>query len=104
MTLTLSSLLSAPGGGPRTVATMASEGIGTSSSMCFQTSTSRSTDVREVGDLMLIAARISGRGKGSDVPVGQPIWQLGEIRGGRVIWWRSYPSEAQALEAAGLSE
>ena len=61
-------------------------------------------DVREVGDLMLIAARISGRGKGSDVPVGQPIWQLGEIRGGRVIWWRSYPSEAQALEAAGLSE
>ena len=61
-------------------------------------------EVRDLGNLVFVAARIRGHGKGSDVPVGQPIWQLGEIRGGRVIWWRSYPSEAQALEAAGVRE
>jgi ketosteroid isomerase-like protein len=61
-------------------------------------------EIRNLGDLVFVAAHIRGRGMGSDVPVEQPIWQLGEIRGGRVIWWRSYPSEAEALEAAGLRE
>ena len=61
-------------------------------------------EVRNLGDLVLVAARIRGHGKGSEVPVEQPIWQLGEIRGGLVIWWRSYPSEAEGLEAAGLRE
>ncbi len=61
-------------------------------------------DIREVGDLILITARISGHGMGSDVPIEQPIWQLGELRAGRILWWRSFPSKSEALEAAGLRE
>jgi ketosteroid isomerase-like protein len=70
----------------------------------FPDFTAEIDEVRTLGNLVLVAARISGHGKGSEVPVGQPIWQLGELRAGKILWWRSFPSRSEALEAAGLSE
>jgi ketosteroid isomerase-like protein len=61
-------------------------------------------DIREIGDLMLITARIRGHGMGSNVPIEQPIWQVGELRAGRIIWWRSFACKSEALEAAGQRE
>ncbi|MDQ3571547.1 MAG: nuclear transport factor 2 family protein [Actinomycetota bacterium] len=62
-------------------------------------------DVRDVGDDHLIASlRGRGHGAGSGVPIDQVHWQLVQLREGKVIWWRTYVSEAEALKAAGLSE
>ena len=36
--------------------------------------------------------------------IDQLSWVLSEIRNGRVIWWGTFRTEAEALEAAGLSE
>jgi hypothetical protein len=32
------------------------------------------------------------------------LWLVNEIRDGKVVWWHAFESEAEALEAAGLSE
>jgi hypothetical protein len=34
----------------------------------------------------------------------QVNWILGEMRDGRILWWRTFRSEAEALEASGLRE
>ena len=46
----------------------------------------------------------SGTGKQSGVPVNLDFGQIHELKDGRVIRVRVYPSHAEALEAAGLSE
>jgi hypothetical protein len=38
------------------------------------------------------------------VPVEQTMWQASLLRDGKVIWWASFRSEREALEAAGLRE
>ena len=59
----------------------------------------------EAGDDLVVATlRQRATGKASGVPV---EWQMGvvyELEGGRVIRMTNYDSEAEALEAAGLSE
>ncbi len=61
-------------------------------------------DVREVGDLMLISAHIRGHGMGSDVPSSNRYGNSASSVPGGSLWWRSFPSRSEALEAAGLSE
>jgi ketosteroid isomerase-like protein len=39
----------------------------------------------------------------SGVPVAQTMWQAVRLRDGRASWWRSFRTEREALEAAGLS-
>jgi hypothetical protein len=34
----------------------------------------------------------------------QPVWQVADYRHGKVIWWRFFRSQAEALEAVGLPE
>jgi ketosteroid isomerase-like protein len=46
----------------------------------------------------------SGTGKQSGVPVDLDFGQIHELKDGHVIRIRVYPSHAEALEAAGLSE
>jgi ketosteroid isomerase-like protein len=58
-------------------------------------------EVRDFGDLLVVAARTQGQGIGSDVPFRASVWQVVEVRDGKVIRWRNYWSEAEALEAAG---
>jgi hypothetical protein len=40
----------------------------------------------------------------SDAPLEETIWQVTEWRHGNATWWRTFLSEADALEATGLSE
>src|SRR5688500_12053600 len=55
-------------------------------------------------DLVLVAIRNRGRGVGSGVEVDMTAWQAVRFQGGQVIWMEPYETEAEALEAVGLSE
>ena len=61
-------------------------------------------ELRDVGDLTIATLRMRGRGVGSDTPVDATVWQVSEFREGKCVGWRAYTTQAEALEAAGLSE
>ncbi len=61
-------------------------------------------EVRDLGDMTFARTRLRGHGKGSGVPMEQTQWHVAEWRHGTIARWRSFASEAEALEAAGLSE
>jgi ketosteroid isomerase-like protein len=68
----------------------------------------RVDDVREVGGRTLARTRIrahGAHGMDSAVPmIDQLSWVLSEIHNGRVIWWGTFRTEAEALEAVGPRE
>jgi hypothetical protein len=45
-----------------------------------------------------------GHGLDSGTPFEETLWQASRWRQGRVVWWQTFQSEAEALEAAGLEE
>ena len=59
-------------------------------------------ELRDAGPVTIAVARLRGHGTGSEVPFERPIWQVVEWRDGKCVRWRSFRSEAAALEAAGL--
>ena len=61
-------------------------------------------EVRDFGDLTLATLRGRGHGSGADTPFEMPLWQVGRWRRGKCVWWRSYGTRAEALEAMGLRE
>jgi ketosteroid isomerase-like protein len=61
-------------------------------------------DVQPVGDRVLIHARGAGSGATSGVGLDQDFWQVGQFREGRMVWYRAVRTEAEARQAAGLSE
>jgi hypothetical protein len=61
-------------------------------------------EVRDLGDRTIARVRVHAHGVGSDMPMGQTMWHVAEYRHGKTIGWRFVNSEAEALEAAGLSE
>jgi ketosteroid isomerase-like protein len=61
-------------------------------------------EIRDLGDSLVVALRVHGHGRGSGVPVEQGIWQVVRFRHEKFVWWRSFESEGEALEAVGLSE
>jgi ketosteroid isomerase-like protein len=58
----------------------------------------------DAGDRVVSSVRISGRGKASGAPVELTLISVGELRDGLAYRIRNYPTMAEALEAAGLSE
>jgi ketosteroid isomerase-like protein len=59
----------------------------------------------DAGDDRVVAlTHQSATGKGSGVPVEMKVGAVWELKDGRVVRLRSYPTYAEALEAAGLSE
>ena len=48
--------------------------------------------------------RRHGHGLDSGTPFDDTPWQASEWRDGKVVWWQTFASEAEALEAAGLEE
>jgi ketosteroid isomerase-like protein len=60
--------------------------------------------VFDAGDDVLTSLRMSGRGRGSGLPVEQRITVVWTVRGGRVVRVRAYRERAEALEATGLGE
>ena len=58
-------------------------------------------EVRDLGEFILVALHLRGRGSGSDTPVDATVWHVNQFRDGKVIRWRVYTSESEALEAVG---
>jgi ketosteroid isomerase-like protein len=70
----------------------------------FSDLTTEVVEVRELGDLTVGVLRNRAQGAVSNAPVGERLWIVGEWREGKIIWWQSFRTEAEALEAAGLRE
>ncbi len=58
--------------------------------------------IRTEGDWAVVTVLVTSRM--GDVAVPQRMWQATRARNGKAIWWGIYRTEAEALEAAGLSE
>jgi ketosteroid isomerase-like protein len=61
-------------------------------------------DVGALGDRIVAALRALGNGAGSDLPVEDTIWLASLWRRGKCVWWRTFYTRDEALEAAGLRE
>jgi len=61
-------------------------------------------EFRDLGDRVFVLGRLTGRGKGSGVPVDQHYAGIYDFRGDRVWRYRVYFDRAEGLRAAGLSE
>jgi ketosteroid isomerase-like protein len=61
-------------------------------------------ETRDLGDLVLASLRARGHGAGSDLPFEDLVWHMSRWRNGKVVWWKVFATEAEALEAAGLRE
>ena len=60
--------------------------------------------VRDLGEVTLARIHARGHGAGSAAPLDEVIWQVGRWRNGKYTWWRNCMTEAEALEAAGVSQ
>jgi hypothetical protein len=62
-------------------------------------------EVRDLGhEIYLVHGRLAGSGAGSGASIERNMWLAVKWRDQKEIWWASFESEAEALEAAGLSE
>jgi ketosteroid isomerase-like protein len=61
-------------------------------------------EARDSGDMVFVRGRLVGHGAGSGAPFERPLWGALRWRDGKQLWYRAFGSEAEALEAAGLSE
>jgi hypothetical protein len=60
-------------------------------------------EMSDPADLTIAELRMRGHGAGGAVPVDMTIWRVSRWRQGRCIWWGSFRSESDALEAMGVS-
>jgi ketosteroid isomerase-like protein len=60
-------------------------------------------DARQVGHRVLLKVRAEGAGTGSGIDVDRAIWQVAEVRDGRIAAWRFFRTEDEALAAAARS-
>jgi len=61
-------------------------------------------EFRDLGNRVLLLARLEGRGKSSGVPVTLEQSIVIDFRGGRIARMRGYLDHGEALRAAGLTE
>jgi ketosteroid isomerase-like protein len=61
-------------------------------------------DIRGEGDRTFARGRLHGQGAASGASIERPMWLANKWRDGKTVWWCSFETEAEALEAAGLSE
>ena len=61
------------------------------------------TRFEDFGDLVLTTGTIHFRGTESGVSVEQPFVNAMAVAGGKIRWWRTYRSLAEAIAAHGLS-
>jgi ketosteroid isomerase-like protein len=61
-------------------------------------------EVRDLGEVTLTLARARGHGAVSYVPYEETIWSVARWRGKKAAWWAVFPTEAEALAAAGLQK
>jgi ketosteroid isomerase-like protein len=61
-------------------------------------------EVHDLGDLTVATLRARGHGSGSDTPVEEMQWHACRWRRRKCTWWRTFRTEAEALEAARLNK
>ena len=61
-------------------------------------------ELRDLGDVTLGHIRGWGHGADSATPIVDPFWIPMRWRDGKCVWWRNCSTEAEALQAIGLSE
>jgi ketosteroid isomerase-like protein len=61
-------------------------------------------EVRDLGDKIYVRGCLRGHGAGSGASFERTYWGLFRWREKKIVWWRAFGSEAEALEAAGLRE
>ena len=61
-------------------------------------------EIRDHGDVTLAHGRLRGEGASSGVAFDRVMWHIARWRGKKQVWWSAFETEAEALEAAGLSE
>jgi ketosteroid isomerase-like protein len=66
--------------------------------------TTEIVEVRDLGDRTMVHTRYHGHGATSDAPVAEVAWIALQWRTGKCVWWSSKATEAEALEAARMSE
>jgi hypothetical protein len=59
-------------------------------------------EARDLGEVTLGRVRVRGHGLGSAAPMEQADLHVVEWRDGAVVRWRTFRSEADARQAAGL--
>jgi ketosteroid isomerase-like protein len=69
----------------------------------FETHEARAEKFSAAGDDVIVGLRLRGRGKTSGVEVEMSRWNLYRIRNGLAIRVELFETEAEAIEAAGLS-
>ena len=61
-------------------------------------------EVRDFGERTFVHGRLRGQGAGSGASIERTMWLALEWRDKKEVWWCAFGSEAEALEAVGLSE
>jgi ketosteroid isomerase-like protein len=64
--------------------------------------TSEIEEVRDLGDVTIAQHAFRGEGIESGAQMEQRQWQVTRWRDNKAVWWKSCPTEAEALEVAGL--
>jgi ketosteroid isomerase-like protein len=61
-------------------------------------------EAREVGDRVVVRVQAEGGGTGSGIALERDIWQVADVRGGRIKSTAFFRTEQEALEAVALSD
>jgi ketosteroid isomerase-like protein len=61
-------------------------------------------EAHDLGDLTVGVVGYRAHGAASDAPIEQRFWLVAKWRNRKVVWWQTFRSEAEALEAVGLRE
>jgi ketosteroid isomerase-like protein len=72
--------------------------------VAFPDYTLETVEARALGNLTLTTLRTRGHGADSDTPFMDTVWVVVNWRDRKVVRWRVLTTEAEALEAVGLSE
>ena len=67
--------------------------------------TVRVLDLRAIsGDLTLGTVHLTAAARADDVPVEWTVCAVGRWKGSKCVWWGTFETQDEALEAVGLSE
>ena len=61
-------------------------------------------EVWDLGEATVAVLQNRAHGVSSEALVEQRLWLAGRWRDGKVAWWRTFHTEAEALEAVGLPQ